>query len=488
MKGKSKENSEKAHEAKKATHHPAQPRWQKMNRKQRRELARKIQSEDLSLEVVHPDAAGIDIGNESHYVAVPPNRDNEPVRRFGCTTGELKAMANWLKQCRIRTVAMQSTGIYWVAVFDILEEAGLEVYLVNARDTKNLPGRKSDVQESQWLMKLHTYGLLRNSFRPAQEIRRLRTYWRQRNDLVQSAGRHIQRMQKALSQMNVQLANILSDIGGVTGQAIIKAILGGERDPRELAAYRNWRVKASEEEVAAHLEGNWQKDLLFVLKQEQESYEFCQKQISECDRQLQQYLPRMEDRSHGANLPEEKRKSRLRKPKGNTPRFDLRQELFRMAGTDLTQIDGIDVMTSMTMLSEVGWDTSKWKTENHFVSWLRLCPDNKISGEKIIGKGRLPTNNRATLALKMAASGLRASNSYLGAQFRRLRSKLGQPVAIKAMAAKLARLVYRMLRFGIEFIDQGAEFYEAQHRRLQVGHLKWKAAKLGFQLTEMSTA
>jgi transposase len=488
MKAKSKENSKKALKAKEVPPAPAQPRWQNMNRKQRRELARKIQSEDLSLEVMHPDAAGIDIGNESHYVAVPPSRDRESVRRFGCTTAELKALAAWLKQCGIRTVAMQSTGVYWVAVYDILEEAGLEVYLVNARDTKNLPGRKSDVQESQWLMKLHTYGLLRNSFRPAPEIRRLRTYWRQRNDLVQSAGRHIQRMQKALSQMNVQLANVLSDISGMTGQAIIKAILRGERDPRELAGYRNFRVKASEEEIAAHLEGNWQEDLLFVLAQEQEGYEFCQKQMSDLDRQLEQCLAHMDDRSQGANLPQEKRKARLKKKKGNAPGFDLRQELFRMTGTDITQIDGIDVLGAMTILSEVGSDMSKWKTENHFVSWLRLCPDNKISGEKIIGKGRLPTNNRATIALKMAASTLRASNTYLGAQFRRLRSKLGPPVAIKAMAAKLARLVYRMLRFGMEFIDQGAEFYEAQHRRLQVGHLKWKAAKLGFQLVEAQPA
>src|SRR5215469_2898525 len=489
MNAESKENSKAVHKTKKATHPAIQSQWHQMNRKQRRDLARTIQSEEISLEVVHPDAAGIDIGNDVHYVSVPPSRDSEPVRDFGCTTAELKAMADWLKQCRIRTVAMQSTGVYWIAVFDILEEAGFEVFLVNARDTKSLPGRKSDVQESQWLMKLHTYGLLRNSFRPAQEIRRLRTYWRQRNDLVRSASRHIQRMQKTLTQMNVQLANVLADITGMTGQAIIKAILAGERDPRELAAYRDHRVKATEAEIASHLEGNWQEDLLFVLKQEQDGYEFCQQQMSECDHKIEQYLAQMEDRSQGADLPVETRKVRLRKTKqGNTPRFGLRQELFRMTGKDLTQIDGVDVMTATTMVSEVGWDMSKWKTENHFVSWLRLCPDNKISGAKIIGKGRLPTNNRATNALKMAASSLRLSNTYLGAQFRRLRTKLGAPVAIKAMAAKLARLVYRMLRFGTEFIDRGAQFYEAQMHGLQVRHLKWKAAKLGFQLTEITAA
>src|ERR1700686_2932057 len=372
---------------KNATYQPTQGHWQQMNRKQRREMTRKIQSEDISLEMIHPDAAGIDIGNESHYVAVPPTRDSQPVQRFGCTTAELKAMAEWLKQCRIRTIAMQSTGVYWIAVYDILEQAGLEVYLVNARDTKNLPGRKSDVQESQWLMKLHTYGLLRNSFRPSQEIRTMRTYWRQRNDLVQAAGRHIQRIQKAMTQMNIQLANVLSDVNGMTGQAIIQAILSGERDPHKLAEFRDPRVKASQLEIARSLEGNWQEDLLFVLQQEQSGYEFCQKQMAECDQRIEQYLKQREDRRPGANLPEEKRKERLRKKKkGNTPQFDLRTELFRMTGADLTQIDGIDVMTATTILSEVGWDMSKWKTEHHFVSWLRLCPDNRISGDKIIGK------------------------------------------------------------------------------------------------------
>ncbi len=467
---------------------PTRPSWQEMNRKQRREMMRKIQSEELRLEVVHPDAAGIDIGNESHYVAVPPSRDSQPVRRFGCTTAELKVMASWLKQCEIRTIAMQSTGVYWIAVYDILEAAGFEVYLVNARETKNLPGRKSDVQESQWLMKLHTYGLLRNSFRPSQEIRTMRTYWRQRNDLVRAGARHIQRIQKALTQMNIQLANVLSDVSGMTGQAIIKAILAGERDPHKLAAFRDPRVKASEEQIARSLEGHWQEDVLFVLKQEQDGYEFCQKQMAECDRRLEQYLQEREDRSQGASLPEEKRKERLKRKKGNKPQVDLRTGLFRMTGVDLTQIDCIDVMTATTILSEAGWDMSKWETEHHFVSWLRLCPDNRISGDRIIGKGRLPTNNRITNALKMAASTLRTSNTYLGAQFRRLKARLDTPIAIKAMAAKLARLVYRMLRFGMKYVDQGAAFYDAQHRNLQIKHLKSRAAKLGFQMVQVPAA
>ena len=254
--------------------------------------------------------------------------------------------------------------------------------------------------------------------------------------------------------------------------------------PIKLAALRDWRVKASEEEIARSLEGNWQEDLLFVLQQEQDGYEFCQQQMAECDRQLEQYLQQREDRSQGASLPEEKRKRRLRKKKGNAPQFDLRAELFRMTGTDLTQIDSIDVITAMTILSEAGWDMSKWKTEHHFVSWLRLCPDNRISGDKIIGKGRLPTNNRVTNALRMAASTLRLSNTYLGAQFRRLRTKLGAPVAIKAMAAKLARLVYRMLRYGMQFVDRGADLYEAQHRQRQISYLKTKATMLGFKIIE----
>jgi transposase len=329
---------------------------------------------------------------------------------------------------------------------------------------------------------------LRNSFRPSQEVRTMRTYWRQRNDLVRAAARHIHRIQKTLTQMNIQLANVLSDVSGMTGQAIIKAILAGERNPRKLAAFRDPRVKASEEQIARSLEGNWQQDLLFVLKQEQDGYEFCQQQMAECDRQLNQYLEQREDRSQAAPLPEEKRKERLKKKKGNKPQFDLRAGLFRMTGTDLTQIDCVDVMTATTIFSEAGWDMNKWKTEHHFVSWLRLCPDNRISGEKIIGKGRLPTNNRVTTALKIAANNLRLSNTYLGAQFRRLRTKLGAPIAIKAMAAKLARLVYRILRYGIKYVDRGAAFYEAKHRQIQIKHLKWKAAKLGFKIIEAPAA
>jgi len=323
---------------------------------------------------------------------------------------------------------------------------------------------------------------------PTHNASRMRTYWRQRNDLIGSAARHIQRMQKALTQMNIQLANVLSDISGITGQAIIKAILAGERDPHKLAELRDPRVKASKQQIARYLEGHWQEDLLFLLKQEQQAYEFCQQQIAACDRELEHYLHGCEDRSVGAALPEETRKNRLLKKKGHKPQFDLRAGLFRLSGTDLTQIDGIDVRTAATVLSEAGSDMSKWKDEDHFVSWLRLCPDNRISGNKIIGKGRLPTNNRASVALRMAATTLRLSNTYLGAQFRRLRTKLGAPVAIRAMAAKLARLVYRMLRYGMKYVDRGAAFYDAQHRARQITNLKWKARQLGLQVVEAPAA
>src|SRR5882672_737765 len=393
--------------APKATGQSTQPKWHQMNRKQRRDMERKIQRADLTLQLVHPDAAGIDIGNESHYVAVPPDRDSQPVQHFGCTTAELRAMADWLKQCRIRTVAMHSTSVYWIAVYDVLEQAGLEVYLVNARETKNLPGRKSDVQESQWLMKLHTYGLLRNSFRPPQEIRTMRTYWRQRNDLVRSAARHIQRIQKTLTQMNMQLANVLSDLSGVTGQAIIQAILAGERDPHKLAAFRNWRVKATQEQLARSLEGNWQEDLLLVLKQEQDGYEFCQQQMAECDRRLKQYLQQREDRSQGASLPEEKRKERLKKKKGNAPQFDLRTELFRMTGTDLTQIDGIDVMYEQMadraplcfLATTVSGQQSQWGQDH----WERAAADQQPN-HQYVENGSQQSSLRASFRPRLAAS------------------------------------------------------------------------------------
>ena len=461
-----------------------------LSRKERRELARQVQSEQVTLQIVHSNAAGIDVGKNTHYVAVPPDRDAESVRYFDSCTDGLQQMVAWLKKCGITSVALQSTGVYWIALYDLLQEADFEVYLVNARYTKSLPGRKSDVQESQWLMKLHTYGLLPNSFRPPQEIRCLRSYGRQRQNQVRSAASCIHRMDKVLTEMNVRLSRAVTDLSGATGLAIIQAIVDGERDPHELAAYRDPRVKATQEEIARQLHGNWQADLLFRLKQELQGYRFYQTLIAECDQELAQLLRAFPDRSAGVALPEETRKNRRKKKRGNSPQFDLRQLLYLMSGVDLARIDGIDVITAMTVVAEAGYDMSPWPTADHFVSWLRLAPDNRISGDKIIGKARTPTQNRLSQALKMAASSLKASKTYLGAQFRRLRARRGPAIAVKAMAAKLARLVYNMLRHGMEYVDRGTEFYEQQQRERRLHALTKNAAQLGFQLvpTELSLA
>jgi transposase len=453
------------------------------NRKERKEWERRLQSEDPGLEVVHPHAAGIDVGNSAHYVAVRPDRDPEPVRRFECFTADLHRMADWLQSCGVKTVAMQSTGVYWIPLYEILDERGFEVHLVNARHTKNLPGRKSDVQESPWLLKLHTYGLLNNSFQPVSEIRVLRTYWRQRGEHVRGAATCIQGMQKALTQMNVQLANVISDISGLTGQAIVRAIVEGERDPRKLAALSHPRIQASHDEIAKSLEGNCCPELVFVLQQEVDMYDTYQKRMAECDQQLQKQLASLT----GIISPciEQARKPKSKPPAAkNAPRFDLASELQRVTGVDLTRIDGIDVMVAQTLVSEVGLDMSRWKTESHFASWLGLCPDNRITGEKVVGKGTRRVVNRAATALRQAANTLLRSRSYLGAQYRRFRTKLGAPKAVTAMAHRLARLVYRMLKYGQAYVDKGTQYYEERFRQQQIQLLRKRAAKLGLQLLE----
>ena len=458
------------------------------NRKERKELARRLRSENPGLEVVHPDAAGIDVGNEAHYVAVRPDRDLEPVRRFECFTADLHRLAAWLKKCKVKTIVMQSTGVYWIPLYDIMEEQGFEVYLVNARHTKNLPGRKSDVQESQWLLKLHTYGLLNNSFQPPSEIRTLRTYWRQRAEHVAGASTCIQRMQKALTQMNLQLANVISDLSGITGQNIVRAIVAGERDSQKLAELRDSRIKASPEEIAKSLEGNWRPELIFVLQQEIDMYDAYQRRISECDQQLQKHLATFSDHSNRTVASSPGGPAKKKKPASrHAPKFDLGGELQRITGVDLTRIDGIDVLVSQTLLSEIGKDMGRWKTEAHFASWLGLCPDNRTSGDKVLRRGTRQVINRAALALRLAANSLLRSQSYLGAQYRRLRTKLGAPKAITAMAHRLARLVYRMLKYGQQFVDKGMEYYEQRYRDQQVHLLQKKAAKLGLQLIALET-
>ena len=464
-----------------------------LNRKQRRELTRRMRSDDPGLDVVHPHAAGIDVGNSVHYVAVRPDRDPDPVRRFDCFTADLHRLADWLQHCGVTTVALQSTGVYWLPLYDILDARGFEVFLVNARHTKNLPGRKSDVQESQWLLKLHTYGLLRNSFYPSAEIRVVRTYWRQRADHVRAVSTCIQRMQKTLTQMNVQLANVISDLSGWTGQRIVRAILTGERDPQQLAALSHPGIHASRDTIAKSLEGTWRPDLLFVLQQEVTMYDAYLHQIAECDHALEQHLKGVADKADTADAPSpatvthghaRPRIKRRRKVGSHTPQFDLGRELHRISGVDLTRIDGIDVGVAQTLISEVGLDMSRWPDEHHFASWLGLCPDNRITGGKVIRKGTRHVINRAATALRIDATTLLRSQSYLGAQFRRLRGKLGAPKAITAMAHKLAILVYRMLRWGHEYVDKGLQYYEERHREQQLQRLKSAAAKLGLHLVE----
>src|SRR5580693_983257 len=356
----------------------------RMNRAQRRELGRRVAASDPGMAIVHLNAGGIDVGNESHFVAVPPDRDTNPVREFGCWTAALNEMAEWLKSCRIDTVAMQATGVYWIALYDVLEQHGVRVVLVNAQHTKNVPGRKTDVQECQWLMKLHTYGLVRDSFRLQQDMEYVRTIWRVRDRHVKEAGREVQHMQKALTKMNVQLANVISDVSGVSGQAIVTAVLKGERDPYKLADLADYRVKASREEVARSLEGNWRADVLFELQQAVDSYHFAHRQMRECDEKLTFYLVSLPTRmleipapSKGApetpESPAQKRK-KAKKPRDNEPRMDMKGELKRICGVDLTSIDGINVMTAFTVLSEVGTDMARFKDEDHFSSWMGLAP------------------------------------------------------------------------------------------------------------------
>jgi transposase len=467
----------------------------RLNRKQRRELARKLSAEDPGLEIVNRNVAGIDVGNESHFVALPPGRDPQPVQEFGSWTADLERMADWLKARGIEEVVMQSTGIYWIPLFDVLEARGLRVCLVNARDTKNLPGRKTDVQESQWLLKLHTYGLLRNSFRPPDQIRALRSLWRLRDRHVKDAARTVQHMQKSLITMNVQLSNAISDITGVTGQAIIRAILRGERDAHTLARLRDPRIQATPAEILRSLEGNWREDMLFELQQAMDAYDFVQKQIQECDKRLQTLMCHLPDRAvtetpaegPNATAPKNQSPKKKRKTQKNAPHFDLETELKRICGVNLLSIDGINLMTAQTVVSELGTDFSHWKDEDHFASWLNLCPVRPVSGGKILKQGtRKKVKNRVATALRTAANTLQFSDSYLGARFRSLRARRGDPKAIKAMARYLACLIYRMFTRGQEWVDRGAQIFEDQRARHELAALERKAAARGLKLVSIA--
>ena len=478
-------------------HKAAGSKEKRLTRQQRKELGRRLATANPGLEVVHRDAAGVDVGSRTHYVAVGPDRDAQPVRNFGCFTAALHELAAWLKQCGVKTVVLQSTGVYWIPVYDILEQYGFEVWLVNARETRNLPGRKSDVQESQWLLKLHTYGLLRKSFRPPPEIRAMRSCWRERAEYVQQGGVCVQRMQKALTEMNVQLATVLSDLSGVTGLKIIRAIVAGERDGRKLAEFRDPNVKASQETIAKSLEGTWWPEQLAILRRQLNDWDHVQAQMANCDKDLEQLMKSMpaakataaaEATPASAELPtasSQTGKRRRKKASKNQPDFAIAAELQRMTGVDLTRIDGIQAMTVQTLITEAGLDMSQWPTEHHFVSWIGLAPRQDSSGGKILKKRTPKVVSRLATALRMAASTLRESQSYLGAQFRRLRSRLGPPKAITAMAAKQARLVYRMLKYGEEYVDKGTAQYEAKYERQKLKQLAKQAAKHGLALVPM---
>jgi len=445
-----------------------------------RKPGKKIVDVTAGMEVLRPHAAGIDVGNAEHYVAVPPGRSDPSVQTFGSFTADLHRMAKWLQACHIETVVMQATGVYWMALYQVLEGYGLQVYVVNAKYTKTLPGRKTDVLECQWLQKLHTFGLLNNSFLPPEQIRVLRTYLRQRENLVAAAGTCIQQMQKVLTEMNVQLANVISDVSGKTGMAILKAILSGERDPQRLAALADRRIQASRQEIAQSLEGQWREDLLFVLRQVHDLYFFHLESITGCDRQIEAHLKTLAGKVDRATQPLPAA-SRLPHRK-HIPQTNLREELYRITGVDLTRIDGIQVQTAQVVISEVGVDMTPWPDEHQFASWLGLCPNNRITGGKVIRRGTKKVLNRAATALRLAAQTLHRSKSYLGAKYRRLRARLDGPVAITAMAHQLARLIYRLLRFGTEYHDKGMQHYERHYRETQMQWLKKQAAQFNMQL------
>ncbi|MGH8761215.1 MAG: IS110 family transposase [Burkholderiales bacterium] len=429
-----------------------------------------------ALTITHPNAAGIDIGSAAHYVAVPPERDDEPVREFASFTADLNALADWLEACGVDTVAMESTGVYWIALFELLESRGLTVLLVNARHVKNVSGRKSDVLDCQWLQQLMTYGLLSGAFRPAEQVCVLRSLWRQRGMLLKSQARHVQHMQKALTQMNIQLTNVLADIVGESGQRILRAIVAGERDGHVLGAMKNVRVRASVDEIAKSLQGNWRAEHLFALKQALGAFDFVGTQLAECDREIEQQLQSLP--AHEGDPAKGKKRGRAR----NAPKFDLRTQLFRMCGVDLTRIDGVDVTTALAVVSEVGTDMAKFPTVKHFTSWLGLCPGTKITGGKVLSGKTKRCVNRAAQALRLAAAALRSSKSALGAYFRRLCSRMDKPKAVTAAAHKLARLIYTMLTKGEEYTDQGQDYYEERYRERVLRALSQRAAKLGLKM------
>ena len=430
-------------------------------------------------EEVFPNAAGIDVGASSHWVAVPRHATDDSVREFGAMTDDLNAMADWLLACGVDTVALESTGVYWIPVFEVLEQRGLKVWLVDARQMKYVPGRKSDVQDCQWLQKLMSLGFLRSAFRPDAEVCELRAVGRQRDILLTEQASWVQRMQKALVQMNIQLTEVLTDVMGLTGQLIIRDIVAGERDPKTLARHRHSRVKASPEEIVKALTGNWREEHLFVLRQSLGMFDDIARHLVECDTKLHAGLKDLGERD--VDLGKAPRVgSKLRQA------FDARQILANWAGVDLTRINGLGLAVATKILTEIGPDMSRFATVKHFCSWLGLCPGTKISGGKVLSAKTKRSSNRVRQALKMAAMSLAHSDSALGAFYRRLCARMDKPSANTAVAHKLARMVYFMLTRGEEFVNKGQQHYEEQQFERSVAALKRRATALGFVIAPVA--
>ena len=438
------------------------------------------------LHSLNPNAAGVDIGATEIYIAVPADRDPQPIRHFSTFTEDLHAAADWLKSCNIETVAMESTGVYWIPFFQILEARGLQVFLVNAHHVKNVPGRKSDVSDCQWLQYLHSVGLLRGSFRPEQEVCTVRSILRHRDGLVQMASSHVQHIQKALDQMNLQLHHVISDITGMTGLAIIEAILAGERNPQTLAKLRDRRIKATESTIAKSLVGDYRREHLFTLSQSLAAYRHYQELIGACDKEIEQYLETFESKATPPEDPKWKSQDG-QKTRGGRPAFDLQSHLYRIFGVDLTEIPGVHTLTTQTLLGEIGPDLSRFANAAAFTSWLGLCPDNRISGGKILSVKTRKVKNRAATALRMAAQSLYRSQSYLGHYFRRMRAKLGAPKAITAAAHKLARVIYHMLTTRQPYDETICGQNELQNRQRLEARLRKQARDLGLEIVAART-
>lgn len=438
------------------------------------------------LPVVHPNAAGIDIGSQFHVVAVGPERTEEPVQTFSSFTHDLHRLGDWLAAMGVTSIAMESTGVYWIPLFEILEARGFEVILVNAREAKAVPGRKTDINDAQWLQRLHQYGLLRASFRPAAELATLRAYLRHRERLLDYAAAHIQHMQKALTQMNIQLQHVVSDITGVTGLRIIRDIVAGVRDPAVLAKHRDVRCKASQQLIRDSLVGNYRPEHLFALTQSLELYDYYQRQVARCDEEIEVALHRLAEK---AKAPSEARPAPRRKQRqANAPAFDVHAALYTLLGVDLTQIHGLGPYLTLKLIGECGTDMTRWPSVKHFTSWLTLAPGSKISGGKVLSAKTRRSSNRAAALLRLAASTVGKSDTALGAFQRRLAARIGKAKAITATARKIAVLFYNTLRFGIRYSDPGANYYEQRYRQRVLANLRRRAQSLGFVLQETPVA